>query len=492
MSIRAGVHTIEVMKSLTRIFRKEWASASFENRPASRVLPGLRTRPRHSHAARRSYRFTAISFLCIAALFSLSGCRVFRKGDSATENAVTRFFPGGKPVQPEPGELQQSLLQFAESYCLRIVETVDALEGVEGSPFSPEEALRFKIASVSSIIHTATGENPNINLLNLLTTTTFSRMTLENYWVKTPNGAVFQSTLEGAQSLEKKIWRIADEILTKEQQDEVRSEIEKSYVSLKDHDRFFMTHPEDLMFQKQLKKSGDDRSVFSLAAINPFSGLDPTVREIAQTRLFAERALFTIQWMPWLIRWQSDLLLLETTTQPGIAQTMTDVTSLSESIHRVSLAVESISETAASLPAHIASEREAIVTAMDTQEGQITTLFEAGSELSVSMNTAIESLDALMKRFGVGEPKPPRDPNRKRFDILDYAKTADSFTAMAEQLNATIAELNATLDSPALDKLSKQAKADARSIFNHIFLLAAGLVLLILASALIYRKLTRA
>lgn len=401
---------------------------------------------------------------------------------------MTRFFPGGKSVQPEPGELQQSLLQFTESYCLRIVESVDELESAELSPFTPEEALRFKISSVSSIINTATGENPNINLLNLLTTTTLARMTLENYWVKTPNGAVFESTLARAQTLEKNIWRIADEILTKEQQEEVRREIETAYGSLMDPDRFFMTHPEDLIFKKHLKGGDDDRSVFSLAAINPFSGLDPTVREIAQTRLFAERALFTMQWMPWLIRWQSDLLLLETTSQPRVAQTMADVTSLSESIQRISLAAESISTTAANLPDRFASEREAIVSAMEEQEGQITTMLEAGSELSVSMNTAVESLDALMKRFGVGEPKPPRDPNRKRFDILDYARTADSFTAMAEQLTASITELNAILDSPALDTLSNQAKADVRSMLNHLFLLAAGLVLLILASALVYRK----
>ena len=430
--------------------------------------------------------------LFFVTLFSLAGCRVFKSSDTVTERTASRFFPGGKMAQPELGELQQSLLQFAESHALRIIESVDELQDVEGAPFTRVEALHFKTASVGSVITAATGENPNVNLLNLIAMSSLSRMALENHWVKTPHGALFEPWLARSRTLEQQVWSIADQVLTKQQQDELRHTIEQHYASLKNQNNLFLAHPQDLMMPKDLHQTNNEKSVFSLAAINPFSGLDPTVREITQIRLFAERALFTIQWMPWLLRWQSDLLVHETTSQPQVAQALEDVSTLSESINRASLAAESISKTAAALPDQLAAERVAIVTALNEQEGQITTMFEAGSELSVSLNTTIESLDALMKRFGVGEPrdpnKPPRDPNRKRFDILDYAKTADSFTEMAGQLNATLAELNATLDSPALDKLSKETTADMRGILNHFFLLAGGLVVLILACTLIYRK----
>ena len=49
-------------------------------------------------------------------------------------------------------------------------------------------------------------------------------------------------------------------------------------------------------------------SVFDLLKVDPLSGLDPATREIAQTRLFAERALFVTQKMPMLLRWQTELL----------------------------------------------------------------------------------------------------------------------------------------------------------------------------------------
>lgn len=421
-------------------------------------------------------------------LLTSAGCKASDSGMATAEQKITQFFPGGRKTQPDPGEIQQSLLRFSETYALQLIESVNEIEHEEGSPFTPEHALRFKISSVSSIITISTGENPNVSMLSLVTLTTMSRMVLENHWAKQPNGEIFQKWLERNRALEKKIWRIAGSVLSQEQQDELRKGIEEYFASQKHLDSVFMAHPENLMVQKKLAQGGNERSILSLAAINPFSGLDPTVREITKTRLFAERALFSIQWMPWLLRWQSDLLLLETTSHPKIARTLEDVSNLSESIQRASLAAESLGKTAAGLPAQLSTEREAIVKALDEQEGQITTMLQAGEELSTSLNTTIGSLDALMKRFGVGEPKPPRDPNRKRFDILDYAKTADSFTAAAKELNTTLTELNASLDSPAMDRLSKETAAGVRGILNHLFLLAAGFVVLIFACALAYRK----
>jgi hypothetical protein len=435
----------------------------------------------------RQKPFLLTLVLCCATFISVTGCRLIDKTASAPKRTVQKFFPDGQPTQPEPAELQQSLLQFAQAYCLRIVESANELQNAENGPLTDEEVLRFKISSVGGILMLSTGDNPYISLLNLVSQATLSRMILENYWVTILDEELFESWISRSRSLEQKIWFIADQVLSKDQQDELRLSIENHYASLKHLDSLSLANPQDLVVPTSLKGKANNKSVFSLAAINPLSGLDPAVREITLTRLFAERALFTLQWTPWLLRWQSDLMVLDTTRQTEIAQALKDISSLSESIERASLAAESISKTAAALPDQLSTEREAIVTALNTQEGQITTLFQAGTDLSVSMNTAIESLDALMKRFGVGEPHAPRDPNRKRFDILDYAKTADSFTATAEQLNETLIELNTTLDSPALDKLSNQATADVRGILNHVFLLAAGLVVLILVSALIYR-----
>ena len=88
-----------------------------------------------------------------------------------------------------------------------------------------------------------------------------------------------------------------------------------------------------------------------------------------------------------------------------------------------------------------------------------------------------------------------RDPDTAPFNILDYARTAGQIATMAQQLDTLLKDAGGTLDSSALDKriadlnaLSARARADATSVLNHAFLLAGGLIVIALVSALVYRR----
>ena len=114
--------------------------------------------------------------------------------------------------------------------------------------------------------------------------------------------------------------------------------------------------------------------------------------------------------------------------------------------------------------------------------------------MSTSLNTTLTTFDALMKRFGVGEPSTaPPDTNSPPFNILDYGRVAQDIASMAQQLDTLIKDTSGSLDTPALDKhmstMSGKARTDAKSILNHAFLLAAGLIVLAFACALAYRRL---
>jgi hypothetical protein len=123
-----------------------------------------------------------------------------------------------------------------------------------------------------------------------------------------------------------------------------------------------------------------------------------------------------------------------------------------------------------------------------------------GGKTSTSLNTTIITFDALMKRFGVGEPSStPSDTDSPPFNILDYARTAERVTSMAQQLDALIKNVDGMLDSPALDQrmadisaLAARTRADAKAVLNHAFLLAGGLVVLAFACASVYRRAGRA
>jgi len=200
--------------------------------------------------------------------------------------------------------------------------------------------------------------------------------------------------------------------------------------------------------------------------------------------------------MPFLVRWQTELLADELLRQEEVTNALT-------SADRLSRAAESMSQTAALLPDRISAERKAITDELAAQEGklrelsaEVTRTLAAGEKMSTSLNTTLITFDALMKRFGVGEPSTtPPDTNSPPFNILDYAKTAEQITAMSFQLDTLIKDANGTLGSPALDKriaelnaVSTKAKADAESVLNHAFLLAAVLILLALVCALVYRR----
>jgi hypothetical protein len=207
--------------------------------------------------------------------------------------------------------------------------------------------------------------------------------------------------------------------------------------------------------------------------------------------------MFAAQRMPSLLRWQTELLADEIFHQGQLVDALA-------SVDRLSRAADSVSRTAESLPDRISQERKAILDAMDAQEGRLRDLsaevgrtLDAGEKMSTSLNTTITTFDALMKRFGVGEPSTtPPDTNSPPFNILDYARTADQVGAMAQQLDVLIKDASGTVDTPALDKriaqlsaLSGQARAEAAAVLNRAFLLIAALIVLSFACALVYRRL---
>jgi len=449
-------------------------------KPDPSPSPGLRVKPRHLIA----------SLLCLA-LLCWTGCRIVRHTASVPAKTMAVFFPGGKADQPEVGDLQRILMQFADSYTADTVKSVDELTGVPGSPFTLRTALVFKIASVGGALSIAAGPNPYANLFDMTSVVTLNRMVLQDHWATRTNGVLFEPWLRRTRALETNIWSIAGQILTPAQQEELHQAIAE----------FYKTHPDlaDVPFRpreaafalpRSVSKKGGQAALFSLSALDPFASLDPAVREITESRLFAERAMFTVQRMPWILRWQTELTLLDAADQPHFEQALKDATSLAESADRASRAAETISQVAEELPGQVSAERKAILDALEQQESQLNALFKSGTAFSDSLGVTVTNFDALMKRFGVGVPDtnaPPPDPDAKPFDILDYARTADQITAMAKELNVTINELNTTLDSPALDRLSNQTTSDARGLMNHAFLLAAGLVVLGFLCAVIYR-----
>ena len=150
------------------------------------------------------------------------------------------------------------------------------------------------------------------------------------------------------------------------------------------------------------------------------------------------------------------------------------------------------------MPERISGERKEILAALDQQEGRLRELASevnqslvSAERMSTSLNTAITTFDALMKRFGVGEPKTNAAPrtNSPPFNILDYSTTAAQIGSMAKDLNALVTSVNHSL--PQFAQVSQHAGADAERVVHRIFWLALTLIVVLLAgsvmAALTYR-----
>jgi hypothetical protein len=424
---------------------------------------------------------------------------------------VTSVSPGGRTQKQDPAALQVELQRFADEFAGRTVAALEDYARLAGTDEARRQVLHWRVSVGAAAVTIATGPNPQANLLDFVALASATRTALER--LQGTNAAAIAPWLEVSRSLETSAWSLATGVFSAEQIEEIRDAMRRWWESHPKGHMTFFARPEEFssLIRKSAPESARPGSVFAMVGLDPTAGLDPAVREVTRTRLFAERAIYMVQRMPFLVRWQVELLTDELLHQEQIAGVLTNTASLVESIDRISRATESASATAAQLPDRVTAERQAIIESFESQEGrlralsaEVTRTLEAGEKMSASLNTTLTTFDALMDRFGVGEPLPAdaqstvTDTNRTPFNILDYARTAEQIATMAQQLDILIKDTGSTLDSPALDRriselntLSERARADAKSVLNHAFLLAAGLILLILVCAMVYRVLRR-
>jgi hypothetical protein len=298
--------------------------------------------------------------------------------------------------------------------------------------------------------------------------------------------------LEGCQSAEAEIWQLAGAVLKPEQQVELHKAIGTWHRQNPSPESVLAARALGFASQVAAANRTDvakSDSVFSLLKVDPLAGMDPAVREIAQTRLFAERALYVTQKMPIILRWQMELLSLNAADLPAVRQLVANSTDIAASVDRFARVAEQ-------LPGQVSTERAEILKALQSQERDVTSLMTAGTQMSDSLNTTLTTLDVLMKHLGVGETNnagPPK-ANAEPFRIQDYTATAGQLEATARQWTELLRMLDQTLGSTNLLQLSaqvapavQQAQASGKGIVDYAFWKGILLVVVVLAAALIYR-----
>ena len=382
-------------------------------------------------------------FLGLLLLTLGAGCRLVQSAANVPGQTVRAVTPGKKDKNAvDPVEIQQKLLRFADEYSMRMISSVDNLRHGTNA-LTPAKALQTKIEIATETWSIAAGPNAVADLLDMTVFVTVTRMALEEHWQPKVFGESARPLLEYSRNAEAEIWELAGTVLTPEQQTELRRGIAAW------HSRNPL--PESLVaaralgFATQIAEAGKDEktkpgSVFSLLGVDPLAGMDPAVREIAQTRMFAERALFVTQKMPMLLRWQAELLSVNAAELPAVQQVVSNSTQIAASVERFAAVAEK-------LPAQVSTEREEILNALQAQEKDVTSLMSSGTQFSASLNTTLTTLDALMKRFGVGETNNAGPPKHQCRTVSHSGLRADGGATRS--------------DGAAVDRIARHARPNA-------------------------------
>jgi hypothetical protein len=373
--------------------------------------------------------------------------------------------------------LASEVSRFADEYTTLVSQAADTFAAQVGTPEARVTALGWKSSVANSTMIIATGPNPTANLLDMVVLVTLQRMTFEEYWVPR-YGAPAEPMLKVSRQLDQDVWEMADRVLSRRQDKELRELIQE----------WRERHPEqvyfnvrlrdfaDLAITPEMRSSNQLGSLLSLSFLDPFSGLDPTTREIAQSRFFAERALYVLERMPKLLRWQSELVVARSLAAPEVQQVVSNSTQFAQSADRLTTAVQKF-------PEQLAVEREQLTKALETQTPALQTLsaqfeqtFQAGNEMAKSVDAAVKSLDGFVrgvtKRPTGSSTAGPMETNRvasagKPFDVTEYGTAAAEIAKAAQQLDTLTHSLEKT--TPEVTEVVQHAGMQGKELVDYAF-----------------------
>jgi hypothetical protein len=392
-------------------------------------------------------------------------------------------------------EIQQTCQRFADGYAGKVLEYVGPIIRRSSNVRVVDGLSYWQVTQLNSAYTIATGPSPILCQLDFVVLATLSRMVVEDTLIELDD-ALVGPLVAVYRDLEGEAWTNAATILTAEQLDELRGLIKdwrskNPKVTLVGFVHFSEFAEAAGWSPDQQRASG---SLFGLLGLDPLAGLDPAVKQIEQTRLLAERAIYYMQRMPYLLDLQTERVLLQATLAPQVKRA-------NASLERASMAMESYAQIGANLPEAIARERDALIQQLSgemlRQEkelrdllGDLQTTLATGSETAAAVNGAVLALDRLVARFPRREPG-AGSPEGRPFDINEYTAAAAEITGTARQLTELINALGRE-GQPLAETVTGGAEA-GRALIDHLFwrTLLLGLLLIAagLAAALAYRAL---
>jgi hypothetical protein len=243
-------------------------------------------------------------------------------------------------------------------------------------------------------------------------------------------------------------------------------------------------------------RPGEERSpgsLFAMLGLDPFTQLNPAVREVAETRELAERTIFYMQRAPSLIDMQLERFMYQLAIMP-------ETKSLLRDIGRASLVGTAADRFVESLPDLVAKEREAVVSQLmqelndrrgtiSSLSGELRSTLEAGTETVNSLHSTLETFDRIVARYPPNERPSSTFEDSQPFDITEITKMVREFTVATRELNALAQQVDTAL--PTISSVTQEVAGRVERIQSYLFMQLLAIVVVtvsaILVAAITYR-----
>jgi len=434
------------------------------------------------------------AFAAVAAVSALCDCstirHVFHSGDNTSKQAEQLKI------------LQIRTQRFADEYVGSIVAPIRRFQESTDNAVDRLDAQNWMLSQATAAYTIASGPSPYVNAVDLVVLATLSRMVIDDAWVGERFGERAGALRDAYHRLEPDALELAKSAIPADQIAALQQAIIEWRAQNPHVTAITYVHFRDVASSIGRSASGGSNSSFSglftMLGLDPFSSLDPAVREITQSRELAERTIYYAQRVPNLLDMQVERLTFEFAVMPETKRLLADADSVSGA---ASIAGRVIGE----FPGVLAGEREAAIRQfMDainvetTQLRQLTidvrAALEAGTATSSSLNTTIRSLDQMVAGFQKPAPAggPAQSPGRP-FDITEYTAAAAEITRAAAQLQQLIAGVDQA--NPALVQSAGQVTLKLQDLVEHAYWRSVQLIALLLLGslgvALTYRGIAR-
>ncbi len=431
----------------------------------------------------------AVRLLALVLIIQLAGCTL-----------IDQYSPSKRAARKQAQQLQAlqlTVMRFADEFVGRTGQVIASAQTNTESPNDRLIAQDWRVQQATAAYTIASGPNPLSNAVDMVSLAALSQMLIEDSWVTHRFGAPIKPVQETYQQLATEAWEILNGVLSEAQIARLKEIMARWRAEHPDVRAVAYVHFQDLAESGGAGSSNADAQaggIFNMLGIDPFSSLDPAVREIAQSRALAERTIYYLQRAPQLL----DLQIVRVTYQFAV---MPETKAVLADAQRVSLLGSASDQLVQTLPSLLDRQREALIAqlvgVLKQESASVSALttnlrstLEAGTDTANALHGTLDVVERITGQF-TGKPPTPGAEKGPPFDIRNYTEMLREATVASRELDALAQHTDSLL--PVLRVATQDTASRIDGILNHLFWLAVLLVLVataaVLLAALAYRRL---